>query len=66
MSSELAEASSGVRTPGEETPAVKPSVRMSRHCWAVVLASGDGYPFAKFDHQDRGRRQTKAVLFHFG
>jgi mannose-1-phosphate guanylyltransferase len=27
---------------GDEIPAVEPSVRMSRHCWAVVLAGGDG------------------------
>jgi mannose-1-phosphate guanylyltransferase len=42
MSLLLTEAISGVRTPREETSAVKPSVRMSRHCWAVVLAGGDG------------------------
>src|SRR5580658_10504725 len=33
MSSDLTEASCAMRTP---------SIRMSRHCWAVVLAGGDG------------------------
>ena len=39
---DLTEASSGVRAPVEETSAVMPSVRRSRHRWAVVLAGGDG------------------------
>ena len=42
MSSDLTEASSGVRTVGEGAPAVTLSAQMSQHCWAVMLAGGDG------------------------
>ena len=42
MSSDLTEASSGVRTAAGGTPAVKLSAETSQHCWAVMLAGGDG------------------------
>ena len=42
MSSDLTEASSGVRTPVEEASVVRPSAQQSRRRWAVMLAGGDG------------------------
>ena len=42
MSSDLTEASSGVRTPVEEASVVRPSAQKSRRRWAVMLAGGDG------------------------
>jgi hypothetical protein len=42
MSSDLIEASREVRALVEEAPVVMPSVRKSRHRWAVMLAGGDG------------------------
>jgi hypothetical protein len=42
MSTDLLEAKGGVRTPVKETQIAMPSVRTSRHRWAVMLAGGDG------------------------
>jgi mannose-1-phosphate guanylyltransferase len=42
VSSDLTEASSGVRTPVEEASVVRPSAQQSRRRWAVMLAGGDG------------------------
>jgi len=42
MSTDFLKARGGVGTPVEETQIAMPSVRTSRHRWAVMLAGGDG------------------------
>ena len=42
MSSDFIGAQSRVQPPVEEAPVVMPSAGRSRHCWAVMLAGGDG------------------------
>jgi mannose-1-phosphate guanylyltransferase len=66
MSSQLTEASHQVGTPGEETSAVKPSVPMSRHCWAVMLAGGDGTRLQSLTTKIAGDARPKQFCFIVG
>ena len=63
---DLTEASSGVRTPVEETSAVRPSVRTSRQCWAVVLAGGDGTRLQSLTLKIAGDSRPKQFCSIFG
>ncbi len=66
MSSYLTEATSGVGAPVEENPALMPSVRTSRHCWAVVLAGGDGTRLQSLTLKIAGDARPKQFCSLFG
>jgi mannose-1-phosphate guanylyltransferase len=63
---DLTEASSGVRTPAEKNPAVRPSVRTSRRCWAVVLPGGDGTRLQSLTRKIAGDSRPKQFCSIFG
>jgi mannose-1-phosphate guanylyltransferase len=63
---DLTEATGGVRTPVEETSAVRPAVRTSRQCWAVVLAGGDGTRLQSLTLKIAGDSRPKQFCSIFG
>jgi mannose-1-phosphate guanylyltransferase len=66
MSSDFIEARNGVRAPVEEAPVIVPSVRRSRHCWAVMLAGGDGTRLQSLTLKIAGDSRPKQFCSIFG
>ena len=66
MPSDWIEASREARTLVEESPVVMPSVRKSRHRWAVVLAGGDGTRLQSLTRKIAGDSRPKQFCSIFG
>jgi mannose-1-phosphate guanylyltransferase len=64
--SDLIEAKRGVRTPVEGAPVVMPSIRSSRHRWAVMLAGGDGTRLQSLTFKIAGDSRPKQFCSIFG